>query len=1335
MGAPPPITPQLRMYAETVSEKKHFRFSFALLCGLALCCSVMYVTSDGEEFVHEVIKGHDAGSSVGSTDVLKAGQIYTETPDGRMRLMDYFNNVEKEISDEVANRKADIASVRAQMARDFAFNAAARAKLKKDMLHKMAVYAAKAKKELDDAMERTQKHFARMAALENKRYKSTLKRDKTTLKMAADDKKEAAHNLRVAVTAWQKATNSWAASTNARIDTMNKHVAANAAQIKENAKKARKDLENAMHSWDKKIANFRSDAKKGRSKLAASFAAQDKAQRAWANNKIKTLVANTAAQFNDVENKMAKNRHEVDMAIMHAAKRFAAALNAAKALEDKRYAQTVANIAAAKKEAIDRVDAAKKEFKVRILQLSSVVKEQVTKVNNRIDQTAAVVRSDAAAQAKVNSNVNAELGRMIKLGNKRYAQHLKNDAELHRLIAKDKAETDAKMNKMAEAFNAALAGVRKQLAKDRAHAEHALKKATSGVWSALWKNQMEQAKKNGDMAAATRRMKLDAMDAVRKTKATFIKKIKKLGKKVAKNDQIADKKIEKLTGIVKANEAKSAKGRQMIAALEESNKSELKTAIRKAINTGEQRAQLVEKRGAKMDKDVRTIINYKLSAEITKLRSETNASVEALALQSKGARAEMKKEMLYAIRSAAQVARSDLKIAIRERVAKMSAFQKKSAASHAKSALARKAMKARIARNAKSVSHMIRDAVATDARARLALQAETAKAIKKTNMRVDAYAARMRTQAKKARAQIKATATATINKVKAEQARTAKAVAKASAKDAARQKAALKFAAQSLSLAEKEASAKFGKAYMHLAANRAHFDKALGAATAGLNDALAKQAALADSRFSKTVKDLSAARRQATSQVQQLRKNFATQMATVTAHVKNVETRLVGEIAVVSGEVISDKANLIRVNRRVTAELKRIVKVSDTRFSSSKRARGKLKMLMDENKAAASAEVKSLAMNLKHKLSKARGRNARNRREMAKDLSKATKHLYERMSNMQKRQHAASSALSKATAAHSIASANALKRAKRAFASKISMLTNTVAANAKRAENNLQRVTGVVHSIAKAAKADRRLIKDQISALEADLNKSVVRAIAIGEARAKAVEQRLNAHLKKTKRYLQTELSEGIDRAADNVFKIVNGKRQKVADNYLSLKAYAVATADKVVDYRKKGKNGRNLSSIGDLLQTVGALGAVRPPKAEGLGMGGDKTPTIFTGKNIKVGGQVAAINGLVNEYSTSCAQVRARWPMGLGKYLLDKLEQSMLAKGVLQVDKVPGKAGNFVYMNGRSVGLSNKLNDFAKLAARMSVYESVLAKLTAKLSVPHKPAKFYAKAPEWQGK
>merc|ERR1712216_742283 len=428
--------------------------------------------------------------------------------------------------------------------------------------------------ELDDAMERTQKHFARMAALENKRYKSTLRRDRRTISMANHDRREEAHNLRVAVKGWQTSTSAWAAATNARIDRMNKHVAANAAQIKENAKKARKDLENAMHSWDHKIQNFRRDSKAARSRLSAQFAAQDKATRAWANNKIKGLVASTAAHFNDVETKMAKNRHEIDMALKQATMRFEAALNAQKALEAHRYAQTVRNIAAARADAAKKVNAAKTEFKVGLLQLSSTVKEQVAKVNNRIDHTAGVVRSDRAAQAKVNANVNAEMGRKVKLGNKRYKQHLKHDVELQKLIQKDQATTNRKMNRMAMQFNQALSSVRKQLAKDRKHAENKLRKSTAGVWGALWKQQAMQAKKNAAMAAATRRMRLDALDQVRKTKAAFRKKIHKLGAVVRKNDKKADAKIERLTGVVKSNAAKSARGRKSIAALEDANKNE-----------------------------------------------------------------------------------------------------------------------------------------------------------------------------------------------------------------------------------------------------------------------------------------------------------------------------------------------------------------------------------------------------------------------------------------------------------------------------------------------------------------------------------------------------------------------------------------------------------------------------------------------------------------------------------------------------------------------------------------------------------------------------------------
>merc|ERR1712072_261217 len=160
-----------------------------------------------------------------------------------------------------------------------------------------------------------------------------------------------------------------------------------------------------------------------------------------------------------------------------------------------------------------------------------------------------------------------------------------------------------------------------------------------------------------------------------------------------------------------------------------------------------------------------------------------------------------------------------------------------------------------------------------------------------------------------------------------------------------------------------------------------------------------------------------------------------------------------------------------------------------------------------------------------------------------------------------------------------------------------------------------------------------------------------------------------------------------------------------------------------------------NLSSVGDLLRAIALNGAVKAPKAMGLGMGGNKLRSVFSGKAIKVKNSVAA-HGLVNEYTNACKTVRANWPMGLGKYLMDRLETSMLSKGVLQVDKVSGKKGHYVYINGRSVGLSNKLNDFASLAARMSVYENVLAKLTAKL--PSTSAGMHrmknVMPPQWKG-
>merc|ERR1711871_1749503 len=648
-----------RMYAET-SEKKmsHARVAFALLCGLAVCCSVMYITADGDEYVHEIVSGdgdagaYDAGTSVGTIDVLKAGQIYTETPDGRMRLMDYFNNVEKEIADEVATRKSDIASVRAQMARDFAFNAAARTALKKQMLHQMAVNAKIARDHLNHNMRRTQEKFAKAAHLANRRHARNQARHRATMKLIGEDKARAAHALKLATSAWQKATSAWASATNAKIDQLNKHAAANAAQIEENAKKARKDLDRTMNKWDTAVATFRTDESKKNSRLKAQFEAQGKAQRAYASNKVKGYVAQTAAQFNDVSLKMAKNRHEVDMALRQASVRFEAALNAQKALEDQRYAKTVANIAAARAEAAHKVASAKRSFKVGLLNLGSEVAQQVTKINNDIDATAAVVRSDAAAQAKVNANVNAEMSRMVKLGNKRYREHLKADAELEKTIAKDNAQTNRELNQMAASFNAKLGAVRKQLAHDRRHAESQLRKATNAVSQKLAADLARQKKKNAAMREATLRAEREARRNIKEAKKKFQAKIIKLSKVVAKNDAKADKKIKKLTGIVNANALKSKQGRAEIHAIEDANVKELKTAIHQAIATGEKRAALVEERGNKIDADTKFLVQAKLRAEIGKLRAETNKSVKDLEQENAEARKALKAEMNEAVKEA-----------------------------------------------------------------------------------------------------------------------------------------------------------------------------------------------------------------------------------------------------------------------------------------------------------------------------------------------------------------------------------------------------------------------------------------------------------------------------------------------------------------------------------------------------------------------------------------------------------------------------------------------------------------------------------------------------------
>merc|ERR1712036_164198 len=183
-----------------MGEKTSSRVAMGLLCGLAICCAVMYITADGADVAQETILapaksvyGIGGPTSVDSEDVEKVGTVFTNTPDGRMRLTDYLTNVKKEI------------------------------------LQKMAVNAKTAHDNLETAMRFVQGKFAAAAKLQNERNNANIARSKKIRALIQKNKEEAASNLKKSVATQQRAMAAVASATNARITKTNKHVAANAA--------------------------------------------------------------------------------------------------------------------------------------------------------------------------------------------------------------------------------------------------------------------------------------------------------------------------------------------------------------------------------------------------------------------------------------------------------------------------------------------------------------------------------------------------------------------------------------------------------------------------------------------------------------------------------------------------------------------------------------------------------------------------------------------------------------------------------------------------------------------------------------------------------------------------------------------------------------------------------------------------------------------------------------------------------------------------------------------------------------------------------------------------
>merc|ERR1711968_313121 len=809
------------------------------------------------------------------------------------------------------------------------------------------------------------------------------------------------------------------------------------------------------------------------------------------------------------------------------------------------------------------------------------------------------------------------------------------------------------------------------------------------------KSEQAQLHKNGELKASQERASLDVQEALNEAKDDFAQRLGALTTTVHENDAKFEGKIHKLTGIVDANAMKSAQGRKNLQTLMDANKRELEAAVRDAVSKGEKRMQAAEDKLIAQNAETKANLNMKITSEISKLQKEANSQIEGLRNSSKKARAEMRAFLLEAVREMAKEAKENLDGAVTVATAAFAAQNAEEEAASTAAAADRAAIGLKIQLEKEKTRRQINAAADQMESALSALAVETRKEIAKTDKRVDAYAAALEKEADDVAALMKAQKDELLGKIEAQKQAASEATKAADAASAAGFAGVMKEVESELEAAADAASEKFDKLYKDMATQRKELDDKLAGEVDVMNDAIAKQAALADSRFSKTVKDVKAARTEAAEAVSEARQDFATGLLEVTSLIKAMETTQSENVQKVAGALITHKAVQSRVNAQVTKEIARIKDLMNHQHSTSTKARGKLRAILDENKQAAADATNELADIFEKKIKKIRSKAHQDVEDAKLDLTQMTEKMYEKMAD--------------------VATTNAYN--------------NGVSSDA---------IAKYETDMNTAGEEDRARIRAQNEVLNTDMKKAIQTAINIGETKAKAVALRARENLAAEKKALLSEITHTVEEMADKAFKVIQGHHGKIADNYLSLKAYAVSAEDAITKYVGHGK-GKNLSSLGDLLTNVAGLSDVVVEKAEGLSPTGT-LKAIFTGGEIEVDGTVSKVNGLVNEYIDVCDGVRQRWPMGLGKYLLQKLEQSMMKKGVLQVDKIDGKAGNFVFMNGHAVGLSNKLNDFEGLAVRMGTYESTLAKLTASLTgkvhaAAGKPHPFYASAPEWDDK
>merc|ERR1712178_576956 len=493
--------------------------------------------------------------------------------------------------------------------------------------------------------------------------------------------------------------------------------------------------------------------------------------------------------------------------------------------------------------------------------------------------------------------------------------------------------------------------------------------------------------------------------------------------------------------------------------------------------------------------------------EISSLKAKINKQLLELRYNTPASRALMKKQVDMAITVATHKAKDNLKQAVADAEGAISKLN-----SHFKGKKITPAVAASIKKTKAGIMARLGDALQGQEKALLAFKTEGVQSNgfsagtaykKKKKFSMTAAADKMTADANAVEAEMNADIKA-IN-AKLEQAKKA-AVAEleaVSVTSAKRYAAVVADVQEGLKKAAVVSNKIYCGVYKAMAKKRKDLDEDLSAAVSNLNDNIAKYAALQNSAFSKTVDNIKKARKAAAADVMDSRKVMASTLYATVSKIKEIETRLMGEVAVVSGYLMSRTAANNRISKAVSTEIAGVLKTANDRTSTSVRAKGVLRKLMDENKVAASQEVTGLFQ-----------------------AAIATK-------------------------------SDKVSGATKNFDTKINSLSNAITAHQKHTQENLGAMTMVTLKFSQTSPTGRECIGILTGAMKADMNKAVVSAIQQGILKAKN-----ELDDEGVKGALLTTVSAAIEGLADKAFVAVEGNRQKIADNYLSLKAYSMTASD-----------------------------------------------------------------------------------------------------------------------------------------------------------------------------